>query len=193
MNSREKILQTIGQNKPAYVALPPVNSFITQTDDLLNTFAETLTASGGFCTVVADLQPVKDFVLQQKQKGLEVIVGVEGLSDNNIGSFKNYSAVQLQQVDTVVVKGSVAVAENGAIWVTESSMGNRVLPFISEHLIIVIDKESIVANMHEAYKRITIDKEGYGVFIAGPSKTADIEQSLVVGAHGPLSLQVYII
>ncbi len=47
--------------------------------------------------------------------------------------------------------------------------------------------------MHEAMLEIENFNEGYGVFISGPSKTADIEQSLVIGAQGPLSLTVFLI
>jgi L-lactate dehydrogenase complex protein LldG len=91
------------------------------------------------------------------------------------------------------IKGSFGVAENGAIWVMESAMGNRILPFICEQLVLVLYKSELLSNMHDAYATIQIDKEGYGVFIAGPSKTADIEQSLVIGAHGPKALSVLII
>ena len=192
MGSREKILQAIKQNKPAAAPLPQVPSFSRMTDDPLNTFVETLTSIGGH-VVVNDFSQLKNFLARQKQEGLQVINGVEELADYNISSYETYKAIDLESVDTVVIKGKIAVAENGSIWVTDSSISNRVLPFICEHLIIVIDEANIVATMHEAYEKIKIDEEGYGVFIAGPSKTADIEQSLVIGAHGPLSLQVYIV
>ena len=98
----------------------------------------------------------------------------------------------LNGVDTAIIKGAIAVAENGAVWLYESQMINRLLPFICQHLILVIEKKNIVATMHQAYQQIDTGKEGFGVFIAGPSKTADIEQSLVIGAHGARSLVVYL-
>ena len=64
-------------------------------------------------------------------------------------------------------------------------MGIRILPFICEQLIFVLERSALVTNMGEAYQKINSFKTGFGVFIAGPSKTADIEQSLVIGAHGP--------
>ena len=193
MNSREKILQAIKENKPDFISLPCVDDFSTQSENLLDTFIENLQTAGGYCVSITNLDAVNEFVAQQKQKGADVIVGVDGIDGFNLDEVKSYTGLQLQEVDTAVVKGVLAVAENGAIWLTDTNIGNRILPFICQHLIIIIKKESICANMHEAYKQVKIDQEGYGVFIAGPSKTADIEQSLVVGAHGPLSLQVYII
>ena len=64
--------------------------------------------------------------------------------------------------------------------------------FIAQHLALVISASNIVHNMHEAYERLSFDSPGFGAFISGPSKTADIEQSLVVGAHGPRSLTVFV-
>ena len=72
----------------------------------------------------------------------------------------------------------------------DSQLPHRVIPFITEHLVIVLSKENLVDTLHQAYKRIGEEHSGFGLFVAGPSKTADIEQSLVIGAHGPVSLTV---
>lgn len=134
----------------------------------------------------------------------------------------------LEDVDLAILPAHFAVAENGACWITESQMGERVLPFITQHLALVVMRQAVVANMHQAYERIAaiesaaIDAAaagnaatrsaaieeisagpqtagpgaatyGFATFIAGPSKTADIEQSLVLGAHGPTSLTVFLL
>ncbi|PRY87616.1 LutC/YkgG family protein [Mongoliibacter ruber] len=99
-------------------------------------------------------------------------------------------AHDLADVEVAIIKGQFGVAENGAIWLTDENMGLRALPFITEHLVIVLDEKSLVDNMHAAYYKIGNQPSGFGLFLAGPSKTADIEQSLVIGAHGAKSLQV---
>jgi L-lactate dehydrogenase complex protein LldG len=91
------------------------------------------------------------------------------------------------------LKGSLGVAENGAVWLYESQMINRLLPFICQQLVLVLETRQLVPTMHQAMQQVHPGSEGYGVFIAGPSKTADIEQSLVIGAHGPVGLTVYLI
>lgn len=96
----------------------------------------------------------------------------------------------MARLDVLVCPGEFGVAENGAVWLGESAMGSRAAPFLTQHLMLVLDKNAIVPDMHAAYDRLDVAREGYGVFVAGPSKTADIEQALVIGAHGPRSLTV---
>jgi L-lactate dehydrogenase complex protein LldG len=90
-------------------------------------------------------------------------------------------------LDVTILASSFAVAENGAAWLNERLLPHRVVPFITQHLILVQPASEIVHHMPGAYERLGTAEVPRGVFISGPSKTADIEQSLVIGAHGARS------
>lgn len=95
----------------------------------------------------------------------------------------NSELSSFDNLDLSVVEGELGVAENGCVWIPQN-VKERAVYFAPENLIIVLNKNSIVNNMHEAYNQITTVDFDFGVFISGPSKTADIEQALVMGAHG---------
>ncbi|MDO5447242.1 MAG: LUD domain-containing protein [Prevotellaceae bacterium] len=99
--------------------------------------------------------------------------------------------------ETSTVKGDIAVAENGCIWIPQRE-DDRSFLFKSEHLNIIVSRKDVVNNMHEAYDRIAASQEyfkeyKFGTFISGPSKTADIEGALVYGAQAARSVTVYLV
>lgn len=95
----------------------------------------------------------------------------------------------LAGTDVAIVRGAFGVVENGAVWIPRA-FRHKAMLFIPEALVILLDRKQIVCNMHEAYAREDFDTYDFGSFIAGPSKTADIEQALVIGAHGPRDVSV---
>jgi L-lactate dehydrogenase complex protein LldG len=186
MTSREKILSSIASNKPSLVTLPHVPIF--EGDGSIERFKTVLQSIGGMAVEIkskADCQAA----INQYYSDLKNVAS--NIVKANVGVDIDTPKEVLEQIDLAVIEGEVGVGENGTIWVPESNMLNRALPFITQHLVLVLDKNNIVANMQQAYNKL----EGvgsYGVFIAGPSKTADIEQSLVIGAHGARSMMVLI-
>ena len=98
-------------------------------------------------------------------------------------------ARDLNGTDVGIIRGLFGVAENGCIWVPQQ-MKEKAVCFISENLVILLPKSQIVHNMHEAYRRIEFNDYGYGTFISGPSKTADIAQVLVMGAQAARSVTI---
>ena len=98
-------------------------------------------------------------------------------------------ARDLNGTDVGIIRGSFGVAENACVWIPQT-MKEKAVCFISENLIILLPKSQIVNNMHEAYRRIEFNDYGYGTFISGPSKTADIAQVLVMGAQAARSATV---
>jgi L-lactate dehydrogenase complex protein LldG len=97
-----------------------------------------------------------------------------------------------RDLDVLIAPAEFGVAESGAVWLAERVAPVRAGLFLTQHLVLVLDRESLVPHLHQAYERLgaAVGRTGYGCFLCGPSKTADIEQALVVGAHGPRSLVI---
>lgn len=184
MSSREKILASVKAHKPSLIDLPTIPVF--EGDGSIEKFKTVLTGIGGHTVEVNSKTDCQE-VINTHYSDLKNVASQ--LVRASVSIDTNTPKDILEQVDLAVIEGVVGVAENGAIWVPEINMINRALPFITQHLVLVLNKANIVANMHEAYKKLdTIGN--YGAFIAGPSKTADIEQALVIGAHGARSMMV---
>jgi L-lactate dehydrogenase complex protein LldG len=193
MSSREIILNAIAQNKPEEVPLEALSYFSPGEKDLTASFVTSLEGIGGRRTLIDQLDELHSFLRDEAQKNTPLVNGIPATEGYNLARARSAGARDLEAVQTAVLMGHLGVAENGAVWVTERAMGARILPFICRRLVLVLEERAIVATLHQAYEQLTVNREGYGVFIAGPSKTADIEQSLVIGAHGPLTLQVIIV
>ncbi|HTB14842.1 MAG TPA: LUD domain-containing protein [Bryobacteraceae bacterium] len=98
---------------------------------------------------------------------------------------------ELADVDVGVVRAQFGVAETGAVWLTQEDLIVNSLGFLSQHLVVLLDPNEIVADMHEAYARVHLDRTAYGCFMVGPSATGDIEATMVRGAQGARSLSVF--
>jgi L-lactate dehydrogenase complex protein LldG len=98
----------------------------------------------------------------------------------------------LATLDLFVCAGTVGVAESGAVWFATSDAIHRAALFIAQRVVIVIKANAIVADLHDAYERLDVRANAFGTFVSGPSKTADIEQAMVIGAHGPKELTLII-
>jgi L-lactate dehydrogenase complex protein LldG len=192
MAARDKILSAIKENQPAGVALPEeaVNAIVYE--DAALQFIKVLEGIGGQVVLVNGLKDIDDFLQNNfagQSKNITSISGLRQVKQLD-ASVDPHSLADIQLAILLV---SFAVAENGAAWLTEEMMQIRALPFICQQLAIVLNKKDILHNMQQAYDKIGTADYAFGVFIAGPSKTADIEQSLVLGAHGPKSMIAFII
>jgi len=99
----------------------------------------------------------------------------------------------LADLEALVCDTTLGVAENGAVWIASSNDRLRAALFLAARVVMVVREEDLVDDLHAAYARIDVRAHPFGAFIAGPSKTADIEQSLVIGAHGPKALSIVVV
>ncbi|MBS1511523.1 MAG: LUD domain-containing protein [Bacteroidetes bacterium] len=193
MSSKEKILAAVRASQPALQPLPDVNDIAAvQFENNVAQFTAVLNSIGGLVVNATHTDAIKEYVKNNFAEGINGITTVAKLNDFPLLSTET-EAHLLANIDVAILPAKMGVAENGAVWLTEAEYGIRALPFICQHLIVMLQQHTIVQNMHEAYKKINKEQYGFGVFIAGPSKTADIEQSLVLGAHGPESMTVFIL
>jgi L-lactate dehydrogenase complex protein LldG len=100
---------------------------------------------------------------------------------------------ELNDVDVGVVRSPLGVAETGAVWLTQTELVVNALGVLSQHLVVLLDPEAVVGTMHDAYGQLDLAASPYGVFLAGPSATGDIEGVIIHGAQGARSLTVLLL
>lgn len=158
-------------------------------------FKAVLEEVGGECHFAGDIAQAKKLV-----SGFDVLRSakivcsyVPEVATGNFDAEAVATPQECQDVDLTIVRGELGVAENGAVWVNADGLRHRGLLFLSEILFLVVEGESIMRDMESAYARLDFSRLRSGYFISGPSKTADIEQCLVIGAHGARSLVVVVV
>lgn len=184
-DSREQILARLRQNRPQGPALPDIHAvpFITF-DDKFDAFRTLVKNLGGDAVLLTDGQTVHDIVAQRwPQPGRVVDLTVN--QPEQAASPHDWN-----DVDIAIVPGELAVAESAAVWVSHADNRWRSIYFLTQKLVLVVPRDAIVDTMRDAYSRIAIREHGFGGFISGSSRTADIEQSLVMGAHGAMAALV---
>lgn len=193
MSSRDRILNAIAANKPTLLPHPDLKLSVSpDRGNMVQRFMQAVEAIGGRAVAISNYDPVIADLEATRATGHYVVntIAAVGVLSDEVTT--DTHADTLEPLYKAFLSAHFGVVENGSLWMTEAQMQNRLVPFICQHLVICIRAEDLVVNMHEAYERIS-DFQGYSLFLAGPSKTADIEQSLVIGAHGARSLVVYVV
>lgn len=189
MNSKEKILKRLAADGMAVRPRPTMDFVPQRFADREQTFVGRLEAAGGMAVRMEPGETLDELIGRLYPEARRIASALPEVTVATIDPDRVEDPRQLVDVDLGVVRGSFGVAENGAVWIAQE-IRHKALYFGATALMIVIPRDALVDTMHEAVVRPEVDDFGYGCFMSGPSKTADIEQALVFGAHGPMSVTV---
>lgn len=192
-SARATILAAVRRARPASVDSPDLGTAVTGLDqpagDLTAAFVIAAVASGAH-VVQGAMQDVPRLVSEVAPDARRIVSVVPGVASTVILPDDGHL---LADLDVFVCEAGLGVAENGAVWLPASHVGQRAALFLAAHVVVILDRSTIVAHLHAAYARLDLSAQSFAVFVAGPSKTADIEQSLVIGAQGPGDLTLILV
>lgn len=188
---KEELLQKLRRNTREQYDMPDSHIAGITYPDAVAQFVEASKAVGAHVLIAQTGESLDNIVRRAYPEAKVIASNIAELSIATINPDTVEEAQQLNGTDVGVVRGQIGVAENGCVWIPQS-MRQKAVCFIVEQLVIVLPKSGIVDNMHQAYDCIQMPTTGLGCFISGPSKTADIEQALVMGAQAARDVTVVI-
>lgn len=192
MSSKNDILSAIRNHTGKCYEMPDLALDAITYEDKIAKFAESLKAAGGEAVLLQPGDDINDMIRRHFPDAVRIASNVPGITCATFNPDDLDDPRELDNTDLAVVEGHFGVAENGAVWITRQ-VKHKALYFISGSLVMLVDRNAIVNNMHEAYRRTAAMTYDFGSYISGPSKTADIEQALVFGAHGPVGVLVVLL
>ena len=193
MSSKDEILVAIKKNTLQKFDYPAWKVNAIQYPDLVSQFISISAAVGGEAVELPEGKDLNEFILERYPNMNAIASNMPEITCSTLNPDDVEVAQDLNGTDLAVVKGEIGVAENGCVWIPQT-VKHKIIYFIAERLVIILEKKNLVNNMAEAYAKIQqMPKYNFATFISGPSKTADIEQTLVKGAHGAMEALVILV
>ncbi len=205
-SSKEKILKKIREALSNSTPLPFPKSegsssvFQPQTEELEILFAEEFTKLSGkfaFCLDETDAKnQIKKLISQQKWDNVYCKEN-DLLNLFKSEEFEQVKKSSLANSDAAITSCDYLIARTGAIVMSSAQQSGRTVSAYAPVHICIAYTDQLVFDTRDALKD---SKKKYGnnipsfiTFAAGPSRTADIEKTLVVGVHGPKEVYVFLI
>lgn len=189
MSARDDILARIRATSPPATPLPEVPAFDTAGGSRLERFKAGVTRMGGKIAEPAPGETLAALVARLFPDAQVIASATKEVAGNRTVNPRR-PAADIDGVDVGVVRALFGVAETGSVWLTDECFKVPALGFLSQHLVVLLDPTRILDTMHHAYRERAQFDAPYGVFMTGPSATADIEGVLIHGAQGIRSLTV---
>ena len=173
--------------------LEQVDGFPAPGDSLVPFFQKQLQAMGGCSYLVDDVHEAQAKTLELFKDAKVLCSTVPMMPGTRPVSAKD-DPHSFADVDVAILRSRIAVAEAAALWFSSEDLVVPALGMLAQHLVVLLDPNDIVPTLHEAYAgKLHLDAVPYGVFMAGPSATGDIEGVIIHGAQGARSLTVFLI
>lgn len=184
-----------------YPNLEDLPVYEEQSDILEVLFAEQLTlVAGKFVFCEDEIQFIENLLLLADEKNWRKIYCWEPELQQLLGlyEFPFYSTdTDFLQAEVGITLCESLVARNGSVMVSNGNQAGRRLSIYPHHHVVVAYTSQLVLDLKDAFKLL---KNKYNdqlpsliSNITGPSRTADIEKTLVLGAHGPKELIVFLL
>ncbi len=204
--TREKVLKAIRNAliEPSESPFPYTDfesSIFVESKDLLEVvFADEFTKVGGvfvYCENQNEFERNFKSIISQKQ--WETLFCFEGEIQEMLKNAEiaySTSTDNLNQIQIGITPCEFLLARTGSIMISTRNQTGRRLHAIPDVHIVVAKSSQIVNDLKDAFKIIKQKNENLPSMISvitGASRTADIEKTLVMGAHGPRELYVFFI
>jgi L-lactate dehydrogenase complex protein LldG len=204
--SKEKMLKKIRKallekHENPYPNLEETPVYPPTSEYLEVLFAEQLTAvSGKFVFCEDEIQLIENLLLLAEEKGWRKIYCWETALQELLATyeFPFYSTdTDFEQAEVGITTCESLVARNGSVLISNANAAGRRLSIYPNTHVVIAYTSQLVLDLRDAF-RLLKDKYGQTLpsmvsNITGPSRTADIEKTLVLGAHGPKELIVFLI
>jgi L-lactate dehydrogenase complex protein LldG len=186
---RNAIIDAVQNNQPASLPMPHIPHFGTEdTNDLIESFSQGVARMAG--TVITDAVPDLDNFVRNKFPNAKAICSAVPECKGTMRPAELNHWSEASKIDVTIVRSPLGVAETGSVLLSDVELQVNTIAFLSHDLVVLLDPNQIVRNIHDAYRHPYFKSRPYSLLMTGPSGSGDIGGVTVHPAQGVKTLTI---